>query len=64
MAIKLLRQHKKSRDAEKLEALLLEGLGSGDPVHITPEYWENKHMQLLARHARLRKKRRRLDRNC
>lgn len=25
---------------EKLEALLLEGLNSGEPIEITPEYWE------------------------
>ena len=39
-------------DQQKLEALLLEGLNSGDPIEITPEYWENKRPQLLERHAR------------
>ena len=37
-------------DQQKLEALLLEGLNSGDPINITPEYWENKRRQLIERH--------------
>jgi antitoxin ParD1/3/4 len=48
----LLRQDQKRRAAEKLEALLLEGLNSGDPIKITPEYWENKRRELLNRHSR------------
>ena len=48
----LLRQDQKHRAKEKLEALLLEGLNSGDPIEITPEYWENKRRQLVERHSR------------
>ena len=48
----LLRQDQQRRAEQKLEALLLEGLNSGDPIEITPEYWENKRRQLVERHAR------------
>lgn len=46
----LLRQDQKQRAEQKLEALLLEGLNSGDPIEITPEYWERKRTQLVERH--------------
>ena len=48
----LLRQDQQRRAEQKLVALLLEGLNSGDPIEITPEYWENKRRQLIERHAR------------
>lgn len=48
----LLRQDQQRRAEQRLEALLLEGLNSGDPIEITPEYWENKRRQLVERHAR------------
>ena len=47
----LIREDQKRRDEEKLEALLLEGLNSGEPIEITPEYWEQKRMQLMKRHG-------------
>lgn len=53
----LLRQDQKQRTREKLEALLLEGLNSGDPIDITPEYWENKRKQLLRRRVHAKGKR-------
>jgi antitoxin ParD1/3/4 len=34
---------------EKLEAKLLEGLDSGDPIEVTPEYWEQKRYQVMER---------------
>lgn len=46
----LLRQDQKHRAEEKLETLLLEGLNSGDPIHVTPEYWEQKRLSLIERH--------------
>jgi antitoxin ParD1/3/4 len=46
----LIRQDEKRRAEEKLEALLLEGLNSGDPIEITSEYWERKRQQLIKRH--------------
>ena len=47
---KLIREDEKRRAEDKLEALLLEGLNSGDPIEITPEYWERKRQQLTKRH--------------
>jgi antitoxin ParD1/3/4 len=46
----LIREDEKRRAEEKLEVLLLEGLNSGDPIEITPEYWEGKRQQLIKRH--------------
>jgi antitoxin ParD1/3/4 len=46
----LLREDQKRRIEERLEALLLEGLNSGKPIAVTPEYWEKKHQQLIERH--------------
>jgi len=51
----LLRQDQKQRAEQKLEALLLEGLNSGDPIEITPEYWERKRAQLVERHKNKKK---------
>ena len=48
----LLRQDQERRASRKLEAMLLEGLNSGEPIEITPEYWENKRRQLIERHSR------------
>ena len=48
----LLRQDQQRRAEQKLESLLLEGLNSGTPIEITPEYWESKRRQLIERHAR------------
>ena len=48
----LLRQDQKQRTEDKLETLLLEGLESGEPIEITPEYWENKRKRLVERTPR------------
>jgi antitoxin ParD1/3/4 len=48
----LLRQDQKRRTEQKLEELLLEGLNSGNPIEITPEYWENKRRQVVERQSR------------
>ena len=48
----LVRQDQKQRAEQKLEALLLEGLNSGEPIEITPEYWERKRRQLVERHSK------------
>lgn len=47
----LLRDNQKRRAEDRLEALLLEGLNSGEPVEITPELWERKRLALLERHG-------------
>jgi hypothetical protein len=31
---------------------LIEGLESGRPIEITPEYWETKRRELIERHRR------------
>lgn len=48
----LVRADQKKRAEDRLEELLLEGLQSGDPIEITPQYWEKKRKQLISRHAR------------
>ena len=45
----LIRDDRKRRAHEKLEALLLEGLNSGDPIEMTPEYWANLRAEAIAR---------------
>jgi antitoxin ParD1/3/4 len=47
----LLRQDQRRRVGEKIEALLMEGLNSGEPIEISPEYWETKRRQLMGRDA-------------
>jgi antitoxin ParD1/3/4 len=34
---------------ERVEALLLEGLDSGEPIEITDDWWEQKQIQLIER---------------
>jgi antitoxin ParD1/3/4 len=36
----LIREDKKRKAQERLESFLLEGLDSGDPVPVTPEFWQ------------------------
>jgi antitoxin ParD1/3/4 len=45
----LIREDQKRRAQERLEALLLEGLDSGPPIEVTPEYWVKKKAKLLER---------------
>jgi antitoxin ParD1/3/4 len=47
----LIRAEKKRKAEEKLEALMLEGLDSGEPMEVTKEYWEKKWADAVARHA-------------
>lgn len=47
----LVRRDQKERAEERIERLLLEGLDSGEPIGITPEYWEQKRRQLLERRS-------------
>jgi len=51
----LLREDQKRRAEEKLEALLLESLNSGEPIAISPEYWEKKRQQLIEWHRTKKK---------
>ena len=50
----LLREDQRRRSEQKLEALLLEGLRSGNAIEVTPEYLENKRRQLVERYGRQR----------
>ena len=45
----LIRADQKRRVAERIDALLLEGLDSGPPIPVTPEYWEEKKRRLTER---------------
>jgi antitoxin ParD1/3/4 len=49
---RLIQEAQKRAEQEALERRLLEGLESGDPIDITPEYWERKRRELVKRHAR------------
>ena len=48
----LIREDQKRWAEDKLEALLLEGLNSGEQIEITPEYCERKRKQLIDRHTK------------
>ena len=54
----LIREDQKRRAKEKLDALLLEGLGSGEPVGADARFWSELKQEALAR-LRNRKKVRR-----
>ena len=47
----LVREAKRRKAEERLEALLLEALDSGKPIKVTPEYWENKKASLMAKYG-------------
>jgi antitoxin ParD1/3/4 len=50
----LIRVDQKRRAEEQLEALLLEGLNSGEPIAVTPEYIQRKRQALLTKHGQIR----------
>jgi antitoxin ParD1/3/4 len=45
----LIRADQKRKAEERIDALLLEGLDSGEPIAVTPEYWEEKKRKLTER---------------
>jgi antitoxin ParD1/3/4 len=45
----LIRDDQKRKAQERLEALLLEGLDSGDPIEATPEFWRELKGKIEAR---------------
>lgn len=45
----LIRDDQKRREDQKLEAMLLESMQSGDPIEGTLEYWAQKRQNLLQR---------------
>jgi putative addiction module CopG family antidote len=45
----LIRADQKRKVDERIDALLLEGLGSGQPISVSQEYWEEKKRRLTER---------------
>lgn len=45
----LIRQAQKKAEEQKLEAMLLEGLDSGEAIEVTDEWWEKKRAQITQR---------------
>ena len=45
----LLREDRKQKAEQQLEALLLEGLHSGEPINADPAYWKDKRRKLAER---------------
>ncbi|BAZ05941.1 type II toxin-antitoxin system ParD family antitoxin [Calothrix sp. NIES-3974] len=45
----LIRQAQKKAEEQKLEAMLLEGLDSGEAIEVTDEWWEKKRAQIKQR---------------
>ena len=45
----LIRADQKRKAEERIDSLLLEGLDSGSPIPVTPEYWEEKKRRLAER---------------
>jgi antitoxin ParD1/3/4 len=45
----LIREDQRRKAEEKLEALLLEGLDSGEPIEVNAEWWKQKRRELLER---------------
>ena len=48
----LLREDQKRKAEQKLEALLLEGLNSGEAMGTSPAYWKKKRQKLAERHRK------------
>ena len=47
----LIREVQIRQEKAKLEAMLLEGLNSGEPIEVNEEYWERFRARLLNRHG-------------
>jgi antitoxin ParD1/3/4 len=45
----LIRADQKRTVEERIDTLLLEGLDSGQPIPVTPQYWEEKKRRLTER---------------
>jgi antitoxin ParD1/3/4 len=46
----LLREDQRRKVEERLEGLLLNGLQSGPPTEVAPEFWERKRRRFMERH--------------
>ena len=47
----LIQADRRRKAGERVDALLLEGLDSGEPIPVTPEYWEERKRRLIERHG-------------
>lgn len=45
----LIREDRRRRAKDKLDAMLLEGLASGDPIPVTAEFWNELKGEALAK---------------
>ncbi len=45
----LIRKEQEAMEDKRLEALLIEGLESGEPIEINEKWWENKREELMQR---------------
>ncbi len=52
----LLREEHKRQLREEIDANLLNALESGDPIEVTPEFWERRHRELEKRITRKKKR--------
>jgi antitoxin ParD1/3/4 len=48
----LIREDQRRKAQEKLEAMLLEGLSSGEPIEVDREFWERKRRALIKQHKK------------
>jgi antitoxin ParD1/3/4 len=46
---RLIREDQERKVRERIEAKLLEALDSGDPIEVTPEFWEARRQELKSR---------------
>jgi antitoxin ParD1/3/4 len=51
----LIREDQKRKVVGRIEALLLEGLASGEPIEVNQVFWRKKRSSLTARHRRTHK---------
>jgi len=51
----LIREDQKRKAVGRIEALLLEGLASGEPIEVNQAFWRKKRSALTARHRKARK---------
>ena len=47
-----LKDYRRARGLEELDRLVQEAIDSGEPFEVTPEYWERKKQEFLARRRR------------
>jgi antitoxin ParD1/3/4 len=49
----LIRADQRRKAEERIDALLLEGIDSGEPISVTKEYWEEKKRKLAERMGKI-----------